>query len=88
MRRQLALLARNVDTAYSTPTELAGRDGTARLCRTTRVVKRRHLALLVVGELRFAHEIRSPNDLDLPKAGEGWTKKEMDSRPPTYRYTR
>jgi DNA end-binding protein Ku len=28
--------------------------------------------------MRFAHEIRSPNDLDLPKAGEGWTKKEMD----------
>jgi hypothetical protein len=25
-----------------------------------------------------AHEIRSPKDLDLPKAGEGWTKKEMD----------
>ena len=28
--------------------------------------------------MRFAHEIRSPNDLELPKAGEGWTKKEMD----------
>jgi len=28
--------------------------------------------------MRFAHEIRSPKDLDLPKAGEGWTKKEMD----------
>jgi len=28
--------------------------------------------------MRFAHELRSPKDLDLPKAGEGWTKKEMD----------
>jgi len=28
--------------------------------------------------IRFAHEIRSPKDLDLPKAGEGWTKKEME----------
>ena len=28
--------------------------------------------------MRFAHEIRSPNGLDVPKAGEGWTKKEMD----------
>jgi DNA end-binding protein Ku len=28
--------------------------------------------------MRFAHEIRSRKDLDLPKAGEGWTKKEMD----------
>ena len=33
---------------------------------------------LVLSMVRFAHEIRSPNDLDLPKAGEGWTKKEMD----------
>lgn len=33
---------------------------------------------LVLSMMRFAHEIRSPNDLDLPKAGEGWTKKEMD----------
>jgi len=28
--------------------------------------------------MRPAHEIRSPNDLDVPKTGEGWTKKEMD----------
>jgi len=28
--------------------------------------------------MRLAHEIRSPNDLDVPKTGEGWTKKEMD----------
>ena len=28
--------------------------------------------------MRFAHEIRSPKDLDLPKAGDGWSKKEMD----------
>jgi len=33
---------------------------------------------LVLSLMRFAHEIRSPKDLDLPKAGEGWTKKEMD----------
>jgi DNA end-binding protein Ku len=33
---------------------------------------------LVLSMMRFAHEIRSANDLDLPKAGEGWTKKEMD----------
>jgi DNA end-binding protein Ku len=33
---------------------------------------------LVLSMMRFAHEIRSTNDLDLPKAGEGWTKKEMD----------
>ena len=33
---------------------------------------------LVLSMMRFAHEIRSPKDLDLPKAGEGWTKKEMD----------
>jgi DNA end-binding protein Ku len=33
---------------------------------------------LVLSMMRFAHEIRSPSDLDLPKAGEGWTKKEMD----------
>jgi len=30
---------------------------------------------LVLSMMRFAHEIRSPNDLDLPKAGEGWTKR-------------
>lgn len=33
---------------------------------------------MVLSMMRFAHEIRSPEDLDLPKAGEGWTKKEMD----------
>ena len=33
---------------------------------------------LVLSMMRFAHEIRSPNDLDLPKAGEGGTEKEMD----------
>jgi len=33
---------------------------------------------LVLSMMRFAHEIRSPKDLSLPKAGEGWTKKEMD----------
>src|SRR5688572_15446658 len=33
---------------------------------------------LVMSTMRFAHEIRSPKDLDLPKAGEGWTTKEMD----------
>jgi DNA end-binding protein Ku len=34
--------------------------------------------VLVLSMMRFAHEIRSLNDLQLPKAGEGWTKKEMD----------
>jgi DNA end-binding protein Ku len=33
---------------------------------------------LVLSTMRFAHEIRSAKDLDLPKAGEGWSKKEMD----------
>lgn len=33
---------------------------------------------LVLSTMRFAHEIRSPNGLDLPSEGEGWTKKEMD----------
>ena len=33
---------------------------------------------LVLSSMRFAHEIRSAKDLDLPKAGEGWSKKEMD----------
>jgi DNA end-binding protein Ku len=33
---------------------------------------------LVLSTMRFAHEIRSPKDLDVPKEGEGWTKKEMD----------
>jgi DNA end-binding protein Ku len=33
---------------------------------------------LVLSMMRFAHEIRSPKDLELPKAGEGWTQKEMD----------
>ena len=46
---------------------------------------REHLAALepagdalVLSTMRFAHEIRSAKDLDLPKAGEGWSKKEMD----------
>jgi DNA end-binding protein Ku len=34
--------------------------------------------VLVLSTMRFAHELRSPIDLNLPKAGEGWTKKEMD----------
>jgi DNA end-binding protein Ku len=45
---------------------------------------REHLAaveptgdVLVLSMLRFAHEIRSPKDLDVPRVGEGWTKKEM-----------
>ena len=33
---------------------------------------------LVLSTMRFAHEIRSPNDLDLPKEGEGRAKKEME----------
>lgn len=33
---------------------------------------------LVLSTMRFAHEIRSAKDLDLPKAGEGWSTKEMD----------
>ena len=33
---------------------------------------------MVLSMMRFAHEIRSSKDLDLPKAGNGWTKKEMD----------
>jgi len=33
---------------------------------------------LVLSTMRFAHEIRSAKDLDLPSAGEGWSKKEMD----------
>src|SRR5262249_37601030 len=32
---------------------------------------------LVLTTMRFAHEIRSPKDLELPKAGHGWTDKEM-----------
>jgi DNA end-binding protein Ku len=45
---------------------------------------REHLAaveptgrVLVLSMLRFAHEIRSPKELDVPPEGEGWTKKEM-----------
>jgi DNA end-binding protein Ku len=34
--------------------------------------------MLVLSMMRFAHEIRSPKEFDVPKAGEGWTKKEMD----------
>jgi DNA end-binding protein Ku len=33
---------------------------------------------LVLSTMRFAHEIRSAKELELPKEGEGWTKKEMD----------
>jgi len=32
---------------------------------------------LVLTTLRFAHEIRSPESLDLPPAGRGWDKREM-----------
>jgi len=32
---------------------------------------------LVLTTMRWAHEIRSPKELDLPKAGHGWTDKEM-----------
>jgi DNA end-binding protein Ku len=32
---------------------------------------------LVLITMRFAHEIRPPKELDLPKAGHGWTDKEM-----------
>ena len=46
--------------------------------------QREHLAALEpAGEalalttMRFAHEIRAADDLDLPKRGEGWTDKEM-----------
>ena len=64
------------------------RDGlrdTGRLGVGTIVLRmREHLAAiepagnaLVLSTMRFAHEIRSPKDLDLPKAGEGWTNKEM-----------
>jgi DNA end-binding protein Ku len=45
---------------------------------------REHLAaveptreVLVLSMMRFAHEIRSPKELEVPKEGEGWTKKEM-----------
>jgi len=31
----------------------------------------------VLTTMRFAHEIRSPKELDLPKASHGWTEKEM-----------
>lgn len=34
--------------------------------------------VLVLSTMRFAHEIRSPVDLRVPKAGEGWTRKEME----------
>jgi DNA end-binding protein Ku len=46
--------------------------------------QREHLAALQpsgkaleLTTLRFADELRTPNDLDLPGAGAGWTKKEM-----------
>jgi DNA end-binding protein Ku len=32
---------------------------------------------LVLTTMRFAHEIRSPKDLDVPSARQGWTDKEM-----------
>jgi DNA end-binding protein Ku len=32
---------------------------------------------LVLTTMRFAHEIRSPKDLDLPGVRQGWTEKEM-----------
>lgn len=32
---------------------------------------------LALTTMRFAHEIRTADDLDLPKKGEGWTDKEM-----------
>jgi DNA end-binding protein Ku len=32
---------------------------------------------LVLTTMRFAHEIRSPKELDLPGLGQGWTEKEM-----------
>jgi DNA end-binding protein Ku len=59
---------------------------TGRLGVGTIVIRmREHLAAiepaghaLVLSTMRFAHEIRSQKDLDLPKVGEGWTKKEMD----------
>ncbi|HEY7648489.1 MAG TPA: Ku protein [Methylomirabilota bacterium] len=35
-------------------------------------------AALVLTTMRFAHEIRSPDDLGLPAAGRGWDKREMD----------
>jgi DNA end-binding protein Ku len=46
--------------------------------------QREHLAALepfgealVLTTMRFAHEIRSPKQLDLPRTGHGWTDKEM-----------
>lgn len=35
-------------------------------------------AALELTTLRFADELRTPKDLDLPSSGKGWTKKEMD----------
>ena len=35
-------------------------------------------AALVCTTLRYAHEIRSADSLDLPKPGHGWEKREMD----------
>jgi DNA end-binding protein Ku len=34
--------------------------------------------VLAMTTMRWSHEIRSPKELDLPKAGAGWQKKEMD----------
>jgi Ku protein len=46
--------------------------------------EREHLAALepmrdalILTTMRFAHEIHSPRDLELPKVGAGWSKKEM-----------
>jgi DNA end-binding protein Ku len=58
---------------------------TGKLAIGTIVLRQReHLAALepagnalVLTTMRFAHEIRPQKDLDLPKAGKGWTDKEM-----------
>jgi DNA end-binding protein Ku len=34
--------------------------------------------VLVCTTMRYAHEIRSPRGLEVPKAGSGWDKREMD----------
>jgi DNA end-binding protein Ku len=36
-----------------------------------------HGAALVLTTMRYAHEIRATDDLDLPAAGKGWTEAEM-----------
>jgi len=68
------------------------RDGlrdTGRLAVGTIVLRQReHLAALepvgdalVLTTMRFAHEIRRQQDLDLPPSGKGWTDKEMKLTP-------